>query len=299
MLVLADPNPRLRRKLIGESFPKGRDSVARELDLAPGGRGGFMAELAVAMDAKVTYVTLLGGSSGVLYHELLRQIPMTVKFHRLRDNTRESIVLEEGSKLTTVHTPSPRVTGEDISEFFQDYLEAVQEGQVVVAVPNELEDDEDLTGGLIQFAKREKTPIFVKYREGEFPKLSNLAAYGLVISREDLKKLSGKEMTLIGEIGAFVREQMSHIPLVLVTGSKKGVLLFTPEKVLYGFFEDSEELSLSHGGLLIGLACGMERNYGGEQLLKLSMATGATKVADFAEIKGLMSRIEVQEMEVK
>ena len=301
MILLIDTNPILETRLKGDSFPKGATSFVREKQIAPVGYGAHMARLAQKINESAKLMTFLGGNAGERYEKLMGLSGLDVVVKAIRDETMERLILEEKNRTTTIETPEPRLTREDMVDFYDRFLnEADASDVVVLAKGNRRDESEAMKLPLVRYARKQSKPVIMLAESGDDPEETREARpFGIVVERDVLGELLDKPMNFLGDIVQGLDKLYGgDIPLILVTGSERGSILYARES--YYFAKNEEKcVDFDPHAAAVALAAGIVRKYDATMLLKLAQAAAVTEPdTDFGILKGLMNKIDVQQMEV-
>lgn len=301
MILLIDTNPILETRLKGDSFPKGATSSVREKQTAPVGYGAHMARLARNINESAKLMTFLGGNAGERYEKLMTLSGTDVVVKTIRDETKERLILEEKNRTSTIETVEPRLTREDMVDFYDRFLnEATASDVVVLAKSTRKEDPEAMKLPLVRYARKLSKPVIMLAERSDDPEETREAwPFGIVVERDVLAEMLDKPLNFMGDIvQGFDKLYGGDIPLILVTGSERGSILcargsyYFAKNVVKGGHSDPHAAA-------VALAAGIVRKYDATMLLKLAQAAAVTDAGtDFGELKGLMNKIDVQQMEV-
>lgn len=302
MLLVVDINPHLERRLSGGDFPKGKVSQAEHLEIGAKGIGADLARLGVGLNEDTALMVFLGGSNGEFYASKFVSSNIRLFVEKLRDESQEAICLEEKYKETKIFTREPRLTREDIRDFYQLFKKNIESFKVVVLSPmNRQEMPENMEVDLIKLARASSTPIVVPFQgERDYKEIIDSRPFAIVLSRTDLEKIAGKEIQFIGEVTENLSKIfMDKIPFVLLTGSKKGTILYADKEIYFAHLGMGKELNIDTNKAMLGLAAGIARKYSPEMILRLAVASGnmERQEEDFASIKLEMNKLKIEKME--
>ena len=301
MILLIDTNPILETRLKGDSFPKGATSSVREKQIAPAGYGAHMARLAQNINESAKLMTFLGDNAGERYEKLMGLSGTDVVVKAIRDETMERLILEEKNRTSTIETPEPRLTREDMVDFYDRFLnEAAASDVVVLAKGNRKDESEAMKLPLVRYARKQSKPVIMLAESGDDPEETREARpFGIVVERDVLGEMLDKPMNFLGDIVQGLDKLYGgDIPLILVTGSERGSILCA--RGSYYFAKNEEkDVDFDPHAAAVALAAGIVRKYDATMLLKLAQAAAVTEPdTDFGILKGLMNKIDVQQMEV-
>ena len=301
MILLIDTNPILETRLRGDSFAKGATSSVQEKRMAPAGYGARMAKLASNINESAKLMTFLGGSAGERYEKLISLSGTDVVVKAIRDETKERLILEEKNRMSTLETPEPRLTREDMVDFYEGFLkEAAASEVVVLAKSTRKEDPEAMKLPLVRYARKLSKPVIMLAESNDDPEETREARpFGIVVERDVLGELLDKPMNFLGDIVQGLDKLYGgDIPLILVTGSERGSILYARGSYFFAKNEEKGAHFDPHAAA-VALAAGIVRKYDATMLLKLTQAAAVTETGtDFGILKGLMNKIDVQQMEV-
>ncbi|CAC9924388.1 Tagatose-6-phosphate kinase [Aedoeadaptatus nemausensis] len=301
MILIIDTNPILERRLTGDSFPKGGRGEATESITSAKGYGADMARLAEDMNEGARLLTFLGGFAGDRYNKLLSQSGIVVESESLRDETQERIILEEKYKNTSIYTKEPRITREDTVDFYERFVrECLSSDVVVIAKGTRSKDPESMKLPMVRYARSKSKPVIILSDErDDVEEVREAKPFGMIIDRSALSKLVKRNLQFLGDIASTVEKLYGDdIPLILVTGSSKGSILYCRGDYFFAKNDEINDYFDPHHAA-VAMAAGIVRKYDAPTLLKLTAAAAQSeKTTDFATIKSDMNRINVQTMEV-
>lgn len=301
MILLVDTNPILERRLIGDSFPKGGVGHTTGDAMIAAGYGAKMAMLASDMNEDGRLLAFLGGFAGIRYEKILRGRGIVVEMQNLRDETQERFVLEEKYKTTEIYTEEPRLTREDIVDFYERFvIEAISSDVIVIAKGTRSEESEAMKLPLVRYARNKSKPVLILSDDkDEISAVRGAKPFGILIDREALAVLAKKKLQFLSDVTeALGKLYQGEIPLILVTGGAKGSILYYKGDYYYAK-RDEEQKNFDAHHAAVALAAGIVRRYDAPTLLKLAVAAAQSgENSDFAKIKSDMSRIDVNTVEV-
>lgn len=301
MILLVDTNPRLEQRLKGESFPKGARARATEKQTTPAGYGAHMARLARSINEDARLMAFLGGDAGERYKKLMEAEGIPVAAKAIRDETVERLILEEKNRKTTIETKAPRLTREDMVDFYDRFLnEAAAADAVVLAESSDADGADEMKLALVRYARRLSKPVIILASEGDdAEEVKEAKPFGLVVDRDVLAAKLNKPIHFLGEIvSALDALYGGEIPLILVMGSERGSILCARGSYYFAKNEEKGGTFDTHYAAA-ALAAGIVRKYDAPTVLKLAHGAASTEGdADFADLKGRMNKIDVQQMEV-
>ena len=301
MILLVDTNPILEQCFKGDSFPKGARARATEKQTTPAGYGTHMARLAGSMNEDVRLMTFLGGDVGERYKKRMEAEGIPVAAKAIRDETKERLILEERNRKTIIETKNPRLTREDMVDFYDRFLyEAAAADAVVLAESSEHDEADEMKLPLVRYARRQSKPIIILAKEADdAEEVKEAKPFGLVVDRDILAKKINKPLHFLGEIvSALDMLYGGEIPLILVTGGERGSILCARGSYYFAKNEEKGGAFDAHYAA-VALAAGIVRKYDAPTVLKLAHGAASTEgEADFADLKARMNQIYVQQMEV-
>lgn len=301
MILLVDTNPILEQRFKGDSFPKGARARATEKQTTPAGYGTHMARLAGSMNEDVRLMTFLGGDVGERYKKLMEAEGIPVAAKAIRDETKERLILEEKNRKTIIETKNPRLTREDMVDFYDRFLyESAAADAVVLAESTEHDEADEMKLPLVRYARRQSKPVIILAKEADdAEEIKEAKPFGLVVDRDVLAKKINKPIHFLGEIvSALDRLYGGEIPLILVTGSERGSILCARGSYYFAKNEEKGGAFDAHYAA-VALAAGIVRKYDAPTVLKLAHGAASTEgEADFADLKARMNKIDIEQMEV-
>ena len=188
MILLIDTNPILETRLKGDSFPKGATSSVREKQIAPAGYGAHMAHLAQNINESAKLLTFLGGNAGERYEKLMSLSGTDVVVKTIRDETKERLILEEKNRTSTIETPEPRLTREDMVDFYDLFLREAEKSDAVVLCESTGTGEADgMKLPLVRYARKLSKPVIILASEADDEEaVKEAKPFGLVVNRHVL-----------------------------------------------------------------------------------------------------------------
>ncbi|MDO5036971.1 MAG: hypothetical protein Q4E37_01585 [Tissierellia bacterium] len=303
MILIVDLNPKLERRLRGE-FLKGRTSQVEESQTRAVSPGISMARLATSINEPTSLMTYIGGLVGQALVQELIDLPIRLIPESLKDNSQESFLLEERTRTTEILTKEPRITREDMSNFYTKYKDKLDQYELVILAPHDRDQlPDDMTYMMTHMASQAGLPLVVKADKKTDPlKLIKARPHAMVMDRAILSELSGRPLNYMRDVfkakRALFKEDLAYLLLV---GSKQGVTLFKGNEAYYGQTQDMDHQELNEDYLMVGLGLGLVRKYDPQTTLRLAMAAGSVGLLedkiDFPKIKALMPKIEIKKIE--
>lgn len=301
MILLVDTNPILEQRFKGDSFPKGARARATEKQTTPAGYGTHMARLAGSMNEDVRLMTFLGGDVGERYKKLMEAEGIPVAAKAIRDETKERLILEEKNRKTIIETKNPRLTREDMVDFYDRFLyESAAADAVVLAESTEDDEADEMKLPLVRYARKQSKPVIILAKEADdAEEVKEAKPFGLVVDRDVLAKKINKPIHFLGEIVSALDMLFGgEIPLILVTGSERGSILCARGSYYFAKNEEKGGTFDAHYAA-VALAAGIVRKYDAPTVLKLAHGAASTEgEADFADLKARMNKIDIEQMEV-
>lgn len=301
MILLVDTNPVLEQRLKGDSFPKGARARATEKQTTPAGYGAHMAQFAGSINEDSRLMAFFGGDVGERYKKFIEAEGIHIVAKTIRDETKERLILEEKNRKTIIETKDPRLTREDMVDFYDRFLnEAASVDAVVIAESRDADEADEMKLPLVRYARRQSKPVIILAKEADdVEEMKEAKPFGLVVDRDVLAKKMNKPIHFLGEIvSALDVLYGGEIPLILVTGSERGSILCARGSYYFAKNEEKSGAFDAHYAA-VALAVGIVRKYDAPTMLKLAHGAASTEGdADFADLKGRMNKIDVQQMEV-
>lgn len=303
MLLVLDINPHIERKLYGKDFLKGRVSYADKMEVTAGGYGAQLSKIMGDLMEQGALMTFLGSANGDLYSKDLMPLQLSLFVEDLKDNTQELIILREKNKDTKIFSKEPRLTREDIRNFYKLLKEKIGYYKVLILTENtRLESPDNIEVDIIKISRGASVPIILPFSPRiDYGQVIEARPYGMVIDRSDLEGVLGQEIHYIGQVIEGLKSIFGFkVPLILLTGGRRGSILFTENRIYLGQFKDQEEIDIDLNKAMFGLGLAISRKYEGEMTLKMALSMGKlNKVPiDFATLKSEMNNIKVETMEV-
>ncbi len=299
MLLFLDLNPILKRRYQAEKFPKGKKTAADRNQVEAHGMGVEMARIAANMNEDASLMTFLGGANGQQFSEKMMSMPIRLIVKKLRDETQEMVSLEEKSSTTEVISQEPRITREDMIDFYAHFREINHRyGAIAIAHYEREQLPENMLLSLVKLANNESLHTVVSGRYQELDDLIAAKPYALLLEREDLSRYFDRTIEFTGDIVNILKSHFSTIPVTMVMGSR-GLILACENQIVYGKHKEALEL-MTTSGVMAGFASAIGRNYDPEMILRLSLACGLAAHEEemtFGTVKAKMNEVEFNVLE--
>lgn len=299
MLLFIDLNPILKRRYHAEKFPRGKKTMAEHNQVEAAGMGVEMARVAVNMNEDASLMTFLGGANGQQFSEKIASTPLRLIVKKLRDETQEMISLEAKNAVTEITSQAPRVTREDMIDFYAHFREINHRFGAIAIAPYDREYlPENMLLSLIKLANNENLHTVVSGRYQELNNLITAKPYALLLERDDLSEFFNRTIEFTGDIVNILKSHFNTIPVTMVMGSR-GLILSCENQIIYGKHKDAMEL-MTASGVMAGFASAIGRNYNPEMILRLSLACGLAAHDEdmtFGTVKAKMNEVEINLLE--
>ncbi len=227
MIVTVTLNPAVDKTCRLQELILGQVNRLDSTKSIAGGKGVNVTKILRQFDYPVTAMGFLGGYSGRMIEDSLKQMGAICRFTPISEETRVSTnILAEDGYVTEILEPGPVITKQELNSFLEEYRSCIKECEVVVlsgSIPRGVEADIYKT--LIQMAKQQGCKVFLD-TSGEALRQGVEAAPNLIKpNQKELEYLVGKRITsreeLIEEAGKLLQK---GIEKVLISLGAKGLL---------------------------------------------------------------------------
>ena len=292
LILTIDLNPTIYGEYLVDEIPSEGSIEGKSLFYGPGGCG-------------IKIARLLRGSNGEFYHKKLVESGISHRVITIKDDTRTCVrIKEENENKITIWGSKPRVTREEMVQFYELYSEMIYDYNIIIGsgtLPQGI--DSDLYFNLINLANRkEKIFILDGLVEG-LEKIIDASPQIVVIGKKELENLVKLELNFENEIikaGRFILDK--GVKVLIINLYEKGIIVLE-ESIGYRLDLPEIEMDLKEEdniGLISGLALGISRKYDFEMTLKLSQAFSLAysmeediSRLDMSDIKRLMGEIDI------
>ena len=299
MIYTITTNPAIDYILRFDKFEDGATIRASEDEKYPGGKGIMASKILKNLGENSTNLGFVGGFIGEYIAGAIKDLGLCEKFVRIKENSRINVKLKY-DKETEINAKGPKISKEEVEEFFDSLKEVKEEDIIVISGSLPYSLDEDFYKKVIEETKAKFTidiadkklldylalkPLLVKPNEEELGKI-----FETEINEDNLVKYAKK----LNELGALN---------VIVSLGAKGSIFVDDNKVYRAKPVDGKLVnSVGAGDSMVGgfvYAC--VNNYDKVDAFKLAAACGSATafspdIADKDMINEVLSKVEVEEI---
>ena len=299
MIYTITTNPAIDYILRFDKFEDGATIRASEDEKYPGGKGIMASKILKNLGENSTNLGFVGGFIGQYIAGAIKDLGLCEKFVRIKENSRINVKLKY-DKETEINAKGPKISKEEVEEFFDSLKEVKEEDIIVISGSLPYSLDEDFYKKVIEETKAKFTidiadkklldylalkPLLVKPNEEELGKI-----FETEINEDNLVKYAKK----LNELGA---------QNVIVSLGAKGSIFVDDNKVYRAKPVDGKLVnSVGAGDSMVGgfvYAC--VNNYDKIDAFKLAAACGSATafspdIADKDMINEVLSKVEVEEI---
>lgn len=308
MILVINLNTSVDKRYEIEDIQKGKVMRARTVENTPGGKGIHVANVATILKEDCIATGFLGGKTGEFIEEKLKEYDIKQDFVKIKGDSRECLAfITDDYMQTEILEPGPEISETEKQNFFQKYIELIEEAEVIVAsgsVPRNVE--KNYYRSLIELANH-KNKKFLLDTSGDLL-LEGIKGKPFFIkpNKDEIEAIRGKEIKneqdAIDEIKNF---QKMGISFVVISLGAKGSIAGYDGKFYRVIVPKIRAVNPVGSGdsYVAGIAIGLHRGYSIEDTLKLAAACGTAnaleKETGFVKeevVNDLINKIDVAEI---
>lgn len=251
---------------------------------------------------------LLGGLNGKYYHKKLLELNIPHDFIYIKEETRARISMNDGINHINIYEENPRITRDDILDFFEIYSKLIDKSNIIYGVSNVLPPgfSEEIYYNLIRLAKAKNKRFILNAKSLELKKAVDAAPYMVILDKEQLEYLLNIKLEFENEIIKGSRYLLDRgVEFVVVDLSMDETLVLCRDhgyRVQLAQDIDIKATSRENGRCSIasGFGLGMSRQYSMEMTLSLVQAIKTVvnlqediSKIEINQIKRLMNEVEI------
>lgn len=272
MILNIDFNPSIEEKIEIEKIILGEKNIIDNSIIYPGGTG-FKLEWLLNIFNEKTFIT---GFLGMESEKYLKGLPekSNHKFILIKDKICKRIIIQEGSIKTLIKSQDPRITKEEVTDFYNIYDTLLEENEYIVGfdkVPEGISDS--IHEKLARIARIRKKRYIIEIKTQDNLPVLEEKPYMVIISKEMLEDISNLVLDTKQSIAAANN-------YILKKGIKGVFVNLYEDGIVYSSKKESHHImgiktkfsNRSNYGLIAGVLIGLIRGYDKDALLKLSHA---------------------------
>ncbi|MFC1596131.1 1-phosphofructokinase family hexose kinase [Candidatus Margulisiibacteriota bacterium] len=278
----------------------------------PGGKGINVAIFAQRMGIESNAMGFIGGHTGRIVEEMVREEKVTTNFIFVEHETRIDITIidEKNDTLTEINESGPPVFQEDLDAFIERYERILEDSELVIlsgSIPPNVPPD--IYATLIDLANKKNIKTILNTSKA--PLEAGIEA-GPTIVYPDMRSaynMYGKKtetMEDYSHLASFIKEKNPKIEMVIFTNPVRDIFVADVEGHHYqAKIEDLRIVNLFGFGdaLVGGLVLGLNENKSLIEILRSGLASGLVNVesikkqiSDRSKIENAKPRIKLMEI---
>ena len=302
MNLIVDMNPYLKREYEVEKFIKNKDLDAISSDISIEGMAKEILKLHDILGAKYGYLTLLGGESGFLYENILKESVENIEIVKTKDEIRELIKINAEEDFLKVFTKRPRITMEEEQEFYSTYMEKIDDAEITIINDDlkEKEDSEKLKN-LSNISYKKGKKIAIVPNSGNIEEIIDSNPFLIILDKNTLESYLNCELDFEWEINKAINSILNKkASEIIFINNKDEISLYKSSGIQRAIFKKENKFELDKTRAITGYSIGIEKNYDKEMCLQVALACGKLSAEDLKEktdasrIKELMKFIEIE-----
>lgn len=305
MILTMDLNPSTDRRYFVEKIDLNNEIKAKSSTYNPGGNGVTIARLLGIFNESTLITGFLGGTGGEFYHRRLVEAGIIHRVISIKDETRTRVeILDEEKNITTISDNGPRITREEIVEFYELYSRLIDESKIIIGsgtLPQGI--SKDIFFDLITMCNRKEKIFILDVAGEELLEAIDASPHIVVISKKDLENLVNLELNFENEIiraGRYILDK--GVKILVINLQEKGIIVLEDST---GYRLELEDVDLNidrvdNSGIVSGLALAIRRSYDYEMTFKLAQAFSLAysmeediNRIEMSDIKKIMGEIEI------
>lgn len=301
MILFCEFNPILRREYRVIDFEKNRINTFSENRVYPTGTIVDAMLLAKSLSKNAKLLTYLGGQTGELFKNKLKEIGIAPEVINAKDETLEEVVIKSRTLKTIIMGEYPLLTTDEEESFLSEFKEQLDKVNVVLISDKE---NPNIESSLYKnfFNLCYKLGIKVLVAPNNIGDVIDTKPYLMSVDKdalEDYTKFVIKTQSQVMKASNIIFDKGVG---VLIVNSQTGTIVNTKGASYRVDFKDLKYSinRFDKNKLNAGIALGIERGYDFEMTLKLGIACAIVgtivkdRETDMADLKALMNDIKVQ-----
>lgn len=273
-----------------------------------GGKGLHVSNICRIMGEDYVVSGFLGGHIGELIKDILQKNGYRHDFQKIAGETRSCINIgTPDGKQTEILEGGPEISREEKVSFLAQYAELLDKADIVVGSGSLLKGlEKTFYGQLIEMA-RSKGRKFLLDASGEtLEKSLPYKPFMIKPNKDEIEALTGRKVRTLAD---GIREVMNFadmgIELPIVSLGSEGAVACWQGKAYYVKPPVFKAINAVGSGdsFVAGIAIGLQRNYGMEELLRLAAACGTANVLEqesgcvnLAKVEEIMAQTTVEKV---
>lgn len=182
----------------------------------------------------------LGGSTGLIYKNILASSQTNTQIWQIKDPTQELINIDDGIRSLQIKSKMPRLTQIDLDQIYLEYAKSLQFASTsqIINVSN----DENIISGvknLIRISKKDKIILGIYLRENIISQLIGEKPSLILVDRKSLEAYSQMEISTNFQISKICKEIIDlGVEEILYVGDKGDLSLYSRYKNYRAYHRD-------------------------------------------------------------
>lgn len=305
MILNIDLNPTLDRNYILDKINLGKDNNTKSFSYSLGGKA-FASSVLLDTFSEDSFITgFLGGINGQYFHKRLAEKKIAHEFVPIKEETRTIIRLKDEENYTTISEQGPRVTREEVVNFYELYSKIIEKSNIICGLGSilPLGVPKDIYFDLITLANKRGKKFILDIGGDGLSYGIDATPYMVILNQRELEDFIKVSLHFENEIikaGRYILDRGVEFVVIdlqnrgsLVLGQERGYRVEIP-------YLGSEITNMDYVGMSPGFALGINRNYDIEMTIRLGQAFNiASRLEsdimkiEASDIKRLMSQIEI------
>ncbi|TCS81818.1 1-phosphofructokinase [Tepidibacillus fermentans] len=310
MITTITLNPSVDRRYVVQDFQVGNLFRTHQFEATAGGKGLNVARVIKQFGEDVLTTGFIGGKNGEFILEQLTEQGIKNDFIQITGETRNCIaILSKDVVQTEILESGPKVTSEQIELFLQKYERILQDSSVLVASGSLPEGvPESMYYELIIRAKKKGKPFILDTSGSALREGLNASPFLIKPNKSELELLMNRPIESEEEIIKAAKEiSQNGVEFVVVSLGSDGAIIIHKDlgyKVKIPKIEVKNPVG-SGDSMVAGLAIGLYKNYGIEDMLKLGVACGTANAMEIgtgqirkANVESMFKNVKVEKIKV-
>lgn len=305
MILTVDLNPSIDRIYYLDDINIGKAILAKSSSYGPGGHGIMATSLLDAFNEEVFMSGFLGGVNGEYFHRILLDLGIAHEFLPIKEEIKTKMkITESQNKSTIIYDEGPRITREEVGNFYKLFTKLVERANIVCCVGKEQPQGlpNEIYANLVEISRENRKKIILDIGDHGISSAIDAIPYMVILTKKQLENLINLQLDFENEIIKATRFILDKgIKYVVIDLEDKGSMVLEQDK---GYILDIPNLertinSRENASMAAGFAMGISRNYDIDMVLRLGQAFGVAssvennKTIELSDIKRLMGQIEI------
>lgn len=308
MILVLNLNASVDKKYKLRDIKKGQVIRADSVHNTAGGKGIHVANVSTILGENALVTGFLGGNTGEFIEEELSRMNINHDFVKIKNPTRECLAfITEDLEQTEVLEPGPKLYNGELEKFLVKYRELLKKASVVVASGSTPKNvPKDIYKKLIDIAKKSNKKFLLDTSGELLVKGIEAKPFFIKPNKDEIEDIMGRKVEttedVLNEIDEFHKKGIEFV--VVSLGKDGSIAGYKGEKYKVMIPKVKAINPVGSGDAYVGgIAVGLERGYGVEELLAFASACGTsnaleeeTGVVDEEMVKKLIQNIEVRKI---